>query len=461
MCVTTASYLSECPTMRIADLADKKVAVYGYGREGRAVIDALRQRLPDLAVTVLDDNPQAVLPTDLPSHSGAAVAAHLADFEVIIKSPGISAYQPAIAAARARGVVFTSSTRLWFAEHPQATTVCITGTKGKSTTASLIAHLLRAQGKQVALGGNIGLPLLSLTENPPPEVWVMELSSYQTSDFEGQPSLRVLLNLFPEHLDWHGDVETYFRDKLRLITASSVGPVLLNRLDSEIMHRLPALPQALYFNDTAGIHVRDDTLYDGQRALFPASHLQLPGAHNLSNLCAALTAVRCLGVDPASCAEAVASFQGLPHRLSVLGERQGLRYVDDSISTTPQSTLAALHAFAHSPVTLLAGGYDRGLDWTAVAQHVLDHPLHALVTMPASGARIFETFQRVLESSTASCEPPQLYQVPHLKAAVVVAQKITPSGGVVLLSPGAPSYGQFTDYQVRGRAFAAAAGVLD
>ena len=143
----------------------------------------------------------------------------LTDFDIVIKSPGISYYRPEIKQAQAKGVEFTSATRLWFAEHTNDTTVCITGSKGKSTTSSLLTHLLRYAGKRVTLGGNIGTPMLDmLAVEPRPDIWVLELSSYQLTDFNFSPTIGVLLNLFPEHLDWHGAVSTYYQDKIKLFS---------------------------------------------------------------------------------------------------------------------------------------------------------------------------------------------------------------------------------------------------
>jgi UDP-N-acetylmuramoylalanine--D-glutamate ligase len=444
--------------MRIQDLAGKRVAVYGLGREGRSVLRVLAETLPGQALTVINDSPLSEEDQAWLAHFPAArfligQAARLGDFEVLIKSPGISAYKPEIQAARAGGTLITSATRLWFAEHPQAKTVCVTGTKGKSTSASLIAHLLRHAGYNAALGGNIGMPLFDIEEAA--EIWVLELSSYQASDFDASPTVSVLLNLFPEHTDWHGAVETYYRDKLNLLTCpQNRGIKLVNFLDPNTAGYLPALDNLTYFNHPDGLHVADGEILNAGEKLWPCAQVPLPGAHNLSNVCAALSAIAALGVDLMPCLPGLADFRALPHRLRLLGEQNGVRYVDDSISTTPQSALAAVSAFAGAPLTLLLGGYERHLDWQATAVALMRGAVQEIILMGASGPRIAEA----LESARAGHGGPRLSRVTGLGEAVSLAQALTPPGGVVLLSPGAPSYGEFKNFQERGAAFAALAG---
>jgi UDP-N-acetylmuramoyl-L-alanine---L-glutamate ligase len=427
--------------MRIADLP-ARTAIFGLGREGEAMLRAIRCRRPDLAVTILNDSP-LTLPDDDLTHviSGACARQVLGDFEVIIKSPGVSPYAPEFIQAQAQGVTLTSPTRLWFSEYPQARTLCVTGTKGKSTSASLLAHLLRYSGARVALGGNIGLPLWEIAPNSA-DWWVIELSSYQTSDLDAQPDLSILLNLYPEHTDWHGAY--YFRDKLNLLHCTGAHPKIVNRNDANTLKYLPDLPNYHWFNDRQGFHVRAGEVWRAEQKI-PLC-LKLPGAHNLSNLCAVFTALDVLGFDPASCAPGLMDFIALPHRLHFLGEYQGVGAVDDSISTTPQSVIAALAAFPHDAITLLVGGYERHLDWGVLAEYLHQHPIHCVICMGANGARIAQALQ--------DC-PVTLACAATLTEAVPLARRLTPQHGLILLSPGSPSYGEFKNFQERGQVFAA------
>ena len=440
--------------MKIDELKQKKVALYGFGREGQAVLAAIRQRLPNLPITILNDSPLSEIPENVEILTGDDVAMALQTFDVVIKSPGISAYRPDIMAAKTTGVIFTSSTRLWFAENQDKTTICVTGTKGKSTTSSLIAHLLREQGLKVNLGGNLGIPLWELPTDPAPDIWVIELSSYQTSDFDAQPTIRVLLNLFPEHLDWHGDVDTYFNDKTRLFTAKTDSLSILNANDENTRLYLHDLKNTIYFNDLKTIHFDQKNIFDGKSWLFNANSLKLAGEHNLSNLCAALSVVKALNIDPQKCQNALSTFSSLPHRLHILGEKQNITYIDDSISTTPQSALAAVKSFDNQWITLLVGGYERGLDWEEVAHFVMQRPIQTIITMPNNGARIFEFLSHFKEKNDPTADFPNLLMANDLQEAVMLAKKATPPNGMIILSPGAPSYGCFKDFQERGRAFA-------
>ncbi len=533
--------------MRIADLAGRRVAVWGYGREGKAALVALRRRLPGLRPTLFcseaeaerilsprrshepslrhsreSGNPFRSAESQVPNldsrfrgndiaggvaaaeaadvmeatggaggaravEAAAAVtiaqatdmpaapeitetaeateaagivgnvdivtvppgAADLSAFDVVIKSPGISAYRPEILEAQHNGTRFTSGTALWFAEHAEARVIAVTGTKGKSTVTALIAHLLRSLGRRVALAGNIGLPLLELLDPAqPPDWWVVELSSFQTRE-AADVEVAVLNNVYEEHLDWHGTRERYVEDKLALAAAART--VVANAAQASLWARIGAHPRIAGFGRTEGWHVEGGAIRDGERLVFDLAHSPLPGDHNASNLCAALAALDAAGEDAAAAAPAAATFRPLPHRLQTLGERDGLLWVDDSIATTPQATLEALASFRGRAVTVLVGGHDRGLDWHPFAERMHDDPPHALVTMGANGPRI-----AVQLRGTGGAY--RLEQVATLEEAVSLARRVTPHGGVVLLSPGAPSFDQFKDYAARGCRFAELAG---
>ena len=438
--------------MRIAELADRRVAVWGHGREGKAAIAALRARLPRLPLTVFCSEAEARGLRDdglLRVVAEAPDAAALAAFDVVVKSPGISAYRPELLQAQHNGTRFTSGTALWFAEHPSARVIAVTGTKGKSTVTALVAHLLRALGRRTALAGNIGLPLLELLEPPkPPDWWVIELSSFQTRD-AADVEVGVLVNLYEEHLDWHGSRERYADDKLALAAAART--LVIPAMQDEVRARTGGHPRRQLFGDAQGWHVADGAIAKGARRVFELARSPLPGRHNAQNLCAALAAVDAAGEDAIAAAPALASFRPLPHRLQSLGEHGGLSWIDDSIATTPQATLEALASLRGRAVSVLVGGHERGLDWHGFAREVRAHPPHAIVTMGANGARI----AGVLREAGGSYA---LASAATLVQACELARAATPEGGVVLLSPGAPSFDQFRDYAERGCAFARIAG---
>ena len=437
--------------MRIADLAGRRVAVWGFGREGRAAIHALRRHAGGQPLTLFcsaaEGDAARAFDAALEIVVGEPDAATLSRFDVVVKSPGISAYKPALLAAQAQGTQFTSGTALWFGEYPDARVIAVTGTKGKSTTSALIAHLARSLGVRTALAGNIGLPLLELLGQQA-DLWVIELSSFQTGE-AGPLALGVITSLYEEHLDWHGSRERYVADKLRLADVSR--QLLVNALQPVLLERTQDHPQRLLFGQPEGWHVSDDFICRGTQAVFPVEQLAAPGLHNALNACAALAALEAIGMDALAAAPALARFRPLPHRLQPLGARDGWHWVNDSISTTPLATLAALESLHGRAVTVLVGGHDRGLDWTPFVEAMRIAPAHAIVCMGANGARI----EAALRSAGVPCP---LVRVTDLAGAAVEAKAHTPRGGVILLSPGAPSFDQFKDYAERGRRFAALGG---
>lgn len=437
--------------MRIADLAGQRVAIWGFGREGRAAIAALRSRLPRLPLTLFCSaaetaavqalDPALVVRADEPD----AVA--LGDFDVVVKSPGISAYKPALLGAQASGTRFTSGTALWFAEQPQAPVVAVTGTKGKSTTTALIAHLARSLGVRTALAGNIGLPLLELLDVQA-QLWAVELSSFQTGE-AGPLPLGVITSLYEEHLDWHGSRERYVADKLKLAQAART--LLVNGMQETLLEHTATHPRRVLFGTPEGWHVGDGFIRRAGERIFAVSRLPVPGQHNALNACAALAALETMGHDARAAVPALAHFHALPHRLQPLGERDGRSWINDSISTTPQATLAALASLQGREVTVIVGGHDRGLDWSEFVEAVSDQAGLAIVAQGANGPRIAEA----LGEAQAVGE---VVLVEALAEAVERARALTPAGGVVLMSPGAPSFDQFHDYAERGRRFAELAG---
>lgn len=437
--------------MRIADLAGKRVAIWGFGREGRAAIAAVRTRLPQLSLTLFCGASEMAVAqafdAELKLVGEEPDAAALGAFDVVIKSPGISAYKPALLGAQARGTRFTSGTALWFAEQPQAPVIAVTGTKGKSTTTALIAHLARSLGVRTALAGNIGMPLLELLDARA-DLWAIELSSFQTGE-AGALALGVVTSLYEEHLDWHGSRERYLADKLKL--ADVARTLLVNGLQEGLLARTEAHPRRLLFGVPEGWHVHEGFIRRADERVFAVVDLPVPGEHNALNACAALAALEAMGHDARAAAPALAGFHALPHRLQTLGERDGRTWINDSISTTPQATLAALASLAGREVAVIVGGHDRGLDWSEFVDAVGDRPDVAIVAQGANGPRIAAALR---EAQMVG----ELLEVKTLAEAVERARAMTPAGGVILLSPGAPSFDQFHDYAERGRRFAELGG---
>ena len=452
--------------MRISQLEGKRVALWGWGREGRAAYQAIRSKLPALPLTLFCNQGEAeealTLADPLLTIHNHATAESLSAQQVVVKSPGISPYSDPAVAASTNGTIFIGGSTLWFDEHAgpngiAARTLCVTGTKGKSTTTALLAHLLRAGGHRTALVGNIGMPLLEVLDpQPAPEFWAIELSSYQTLDVaaaEAGPELALVLNIFPEHLDWHGSETRYIADKLALVTQAEPRIAILNAADARLAALQPAGIEVHWFNHVEGWHLRGDDVYRGEVFVFDTTRSPLPGRHNRGNLCAVLATIEALGLDAAVLAVHAESFRPLPNRLQTLGARDGVVYVNDSISTTPHATLAALECFHGQPIAVLVGGHDRGVDWSDFAHAMKRCAPKAVVTMGANGPRIHELLAPLAAEGKFVLEA-----AGDLEAAVGAARRVLGGTGVVLLSPGAPSFGAYKDYVARGRHFAAIAG---
>jgi len=443
--------------MQEADFKSRKIAILGIGREGQAAWRYLRSLHPGIPLTLIDEAPPdrafagQLMENDRLLNRPLS-GAGLEGFDVLIRSPGISPYRDSIRRARDGGATVTSPSTLWFAAHSDQRTICITGTKGKSTTSALLAHMLRACGCQVRLAGNIGRPLLDCDDRDV-DWWVIELSSYQLADLQASPQISVLLNLSAEHLDWHGSEQVYRQDKLRLAELAGDRTLIANAADPLLREALIARKGVRWFNFAPGIHAEEARLFDGAAELSVQMPEGLPGAHNLSNTAAALTIIRTIGEDFSAALSAISSFHSLPHRLQLVGERGGIRFVNDSISSAPVATAAAIEALAGANLTLIVGGLDRGVDWTPYMSRFSAKMPDAVIGVPDNGHRIIEAMQ------LAGIRPRSgLHEAPNLAEAVALASNMTAQGGTVLLSPGAPSFPYFRDYRDRGRQFARMCG---
>jgi UDP-N-acetylmuramoyl-L-alanine---L-glutamate ligase len=428
----------------------RSVAIWGYGREGHAALEWLRARYPSAAVTILNDTPLADAPDGVPLLTGEAAGKALSDgrFEVVIKSPGVSLYRPEIAAARKKGVRFTSGVNLWFRDNPGASTIAVTGTKGKSTTSRLIHHMLVKAGMDVALIGNVGVAALG--QKPGRDVTVLELSSYQIADLYAAPNIALVTNLYVDHTPWHGGVEQYHHDKLRLI-ANPMTIAVLNAKSERLVEKAGARPNSIWYGRPDAYHVAGGRLMRGDREI-EASTFPLRGAHNLENLAAACTVCDLAGVTSVRESVDLSSFAQLRHRLEEFRGRDGRLCVNDSISTVPEATLVALGAYGNRRIALFLGGTDRGQDHGALIDHLAKAAnIACVVLLPDTGARIAH------EMRGASFAFPV---IPASSLAEGVGQAFTATGDdtVLLLSPAAPSFGQFRDFEERGDSFIAACG---
>ncbi|HEU5222370.1 MAG TPA: UDP-N-acetylmuramoyl-L-alanine--D-glutamate ligase [Candidatus Lumbricidophila sp.] len=448
--------------MRYDELIGCSVVVWGAGREGRAAYDELERRgIPaSIAVTGGGEVPSDLASLTSPSGvliavAGDAAIERLAAADVVVKSPGIAHTDPTYLDLIARGVRVTTLTDLWLHERADRV-IGVTGTKGKSTTAALIDHLLRSAEVTSTLVGNGGVPV-TVGDDGTTAVAVTEVSSYQAADLTTSPRVAVVTSLYPEHLPWHGSYEQYVADKLNLVAKGAASVVIPNRdsvVGRAVLERLPPATPVRTPADL-GIEASDQALtWDGVGAL-PANQIPLRGRHNMVNATLALTAVvEFLGrdaVDASALLAAVAGFTPLTHRLERVPSTDGREWIDDGLATAPEAVVAGLESFAAARVVLLVGGFDRGLAFEPLIAYLADRspevPVTAIAVGPAGARLAREAGDRV----------PGIRVAPSFATALDWARTESPNTDVVMLSPGAPSFDEFVDYEARSAAFREAA----
>ncbi len=433
------------PTIAWSELRGAAVGVWGLGVEGLANV----RKLGTLGVSpvLVDDQPPADGAAGRPvlATSDGGLDA-LARCDVVVKSPGISRYRADLRQLEAGGVPVAGGLGLWLQEAPRERVVCITGTKGKSSTTAVAGHLLTRLGYQCLTGGNIGQPPWDPAQPDTAwDYWIIETSSYQATDLPCSPPVVAVTALHPDHLPWHnGDVETYYRDKLSVCSQPGAELTVANG-DSELLRERRELlgPRVDWIRASA------DPAADWMQPL------GLLGTHSRRNALIARACLGALGVpqadDEAALRAAAAGFQPLGSRLQVIGTVGGVTFVDDSLSTNVLPTLAALDTFPRRRVALIAGGQDRGIDYQPLAVGLAGRTAPTLVlAVPDSGPRI----RAAIEAGPASAA--ELVSCDGLDGAVSQGYRWAQPDGVVLLSPAAPSFGQFRDYRDRGDAFARA-----
>jgi UDP-N-acetylmuramoylalanine--D-glutamate ligase len=444
-------------SLRFSELDGASVGVWGAGREIGSFVAQLARHLPlaRVAVVALDTDPGGDVRATLgvPGArlaTGAEVTEALAGCDVVVRSPGVSLYRQELRELRATGKPITTATALWLAERGGRRVIAVTGTKGKSTTAALLAHLARAGGQPVALAGNIGVPALDLLDRPPAELAVVELSSYQIADLEAGPEVAVITNLFREHTDWHGSEEAYHTDKLRLLGLPGVRAIVVNARDGRLLDAVRGDATTTLYGTPGVWDAGPHGVMRSSELVVPAAKLPLRGEHNALNLCAALAALDASGIPTPTLPDALDGFQALAHRLEVVIERDGVLWVDDSISTTPESALAALASFADREVVLLGGGQDRGQDYAQLARTLAERGA-AVIGLPTTGPRL------VAAARAAGVPATQAIETAGMEEAVARARALAGPGTAILLSPGAPSYDTYRNFEERGAHFRALA----
>jgi len=459
--------------LSVEALRGRRVAVLGFARSGLAAARFLADA--GALVTVYDVRPREELLDRIDALEGRQVAlrlgprvdpgALLGDRELIVTSPSVSSRYPtteprlraALAAAEAEGRAPVVSEVDLFLRLCPATTIGVTGTKGKTTTASLIAAVLESDGAPTWLGGNIGRPLIDrVGEMGPGDRVVVELSELQLPTLSRGTDVAVYTNVTADHLDRHGSVGAYRAAKARLaeLTRERRGLLVLNGEDPFVAALARPGDRVVRYGRSAptdgGVGVLDGWVTAAGSAILPLDEIPLPGAHNLSNVLAAVAAGIHFAIPGGAIRRAVAGFPGVEHRLETVATVDGIRYVNDSQGTQPDAVIAALRAF-EPPIVLIAGGREKGVDLTGLAAEVAGRAHGAVLIGEAALA-----FERLFAAAGLERIERAEGMEDAVRAADRMARATRRRGGppaTVLLSPAAASFDMFEDYEARGRAF--------
>ena len=423
-------------------LQGKRVLLLGFGKEGQSTYSLLRRVLPEQPVTVADangsvrDHERLAGDRNLEFITGPEYLDHLGDFEVVLKSPGISLKD---VAGVPGSTVITSQTDLFLRRY-HSQVIGITGTKGKSTTSSLIYHILRNAGRDAVLLGNIGTPAFHFTDMIGPETHIVfELSSHQLEYIRRGPRIGILLNLYQEHLDAYRSYEDYQLAKMNIAACQQPGDSFIYNADDPLVS-----------SHAAGIRRGQQMIpfsLDAGGETFDFHNRYLRGDHNRRNLLAAVAACRLCGIDDFDISEGIDSFKGLAHRMEYVGNFHGIDFYNDSIATIPEACMAAVQAIP-GVETLVLGGFDRGIDYAPLARFLLGSEVRNFLVTGMAGARIADAME------TQGLGAKRLIRLHRFDEFIGFALKYTGPGGVCLLSPAAASYDEFRSFEERGMRFA-------
>jgi UDP-N-acetylmuramoylalanine--D-glutamate ligase len=432
--------------MKLETLKNKKILILGFGREGEDTFEFLSKIFPENIFGIADKDKNCKLKIGnwklrkTKWHLGENYLRALKDYDVIIKSPGIPIHLPEVERAFKEGKI-TSQTEIFF-ENYKGKIVGITGTKGKSTTASLIYKVLKEGGLKVRLAGNIGKPVLNyLISSKEDEIFVYELSSHQLYNLKISPHVAVFLNIYPEHLDYYKDFNEYLMAKANITLWQKKNDFLVyNFKDKNVREiakksKAKKIPIKDYSNVLKNIGIKKIPFYGEFYGL---------------NIACAIEVGKIFGVKKEKIKKAIEKFKPLPHRMEYVGRFKGIDFFNDSLSTIPQTTIAALNSLREKVQTLILGGYDRGLDFKELAKEILKRKIENLILFPETGDRIW---REILKQVKDDSRLPKAILVQNMKDAVKIAFEITEKGKICLLSPASPSFGIFRDYKERGNLF--------
>jgi UDP-N-acetylmuramoylalanine--D-glutamate ligase len=432
-----------------------KVAIVGYGLEGRSALRYFLDQGADVTVCDRDENKE--VPAGVSKHLGPNYLQNLGEFDVVMRTAGM---HPAQLLEANPGIAnkVTTTVNEFLRVYPSRNTIGVTGTKGKGTTCTLIVKMLEAAGKEAFLGGNFGVSPFDFLPKISKDTWtVLELSSFMLHDITNSPHIGICLMVQPEHLDWHGNKDEYFAAKANMFKYQKPDDVAIYYAESVLSHKIASSSPGdkIAYYDEPGAYIHGDKIMIDQTVLCKTSELKLLGKHNWQNVCAAVTAVWQVTQAPDAIRKVLTTFTGLPNRLELVRELDGVKYYNDSFGSDPYATEAAIAAIPGNKV-LIVGGYERMLPLEQFAATVKDHKkeIRQVLLIGASALRVAEAFQEV------GFKDFRITSAQTMPEIVSAAHGLAKSGDAVVLSPGFASFDMFTNFEVRGNAFKEAVHAL-
>ncbi len=471
----------------VSKYRDKEILILGLGREGESSLRFFRSLFPNKIIGAYDKREyQSLLSTvqdfitkdpKIKFYSGEDYEQLINNYDVIVRSPGISPRLVASLKEKSnKEIEITSQTKIFF-QNTLATIIGVTGTKGKSTTASLVFQILQSNesNRTVKLVGNIDRPVLSEVSfdgsfiGSPQEIYVYELSSHQLYDLRKSPNIAIILNLFPDHLDYFKDFEDYKKAKENIIRYQTTQDILIYNADEKNLLEMARKSPAQKFsysisslkancflaNGSFYFSQKNDGIIDNSEKILGIKEVSLLGQFNFQNIMPSIIVAKIMGVETNLIKSAIQKFKPLPHHLAFVGNYQGINFYDDSVATIPWATIAGLKAMGDSVETLIVGGSSKGLGMEQLSDYILKKSsVKTLILFAPTG----EDVQRDLvgrKKINPGSEIPQIFKVESMEEAVKLAYKYTSKDKTCLLSPASASFNLFKNYKERGDVFIA------
>lgn len=401
---------------------DKKVLILGFGREGKSTLSILNKYLPSLKVDIADKK-------DSDSYLD-----NLTKYDIVIKSPGIPNKLLEIKNAISKGVVFTSQTEIFF-DLVEGIIIGVTGTKGKSTTTSLIYHILKNEKKKVFLVGNLGVPVFDYLDSDTKDaIFCFELSSHQLLNLKKSPHIAAFLNIYEEHLDYYEDYKDYFNAKTNIAKYQTEDDYFVYNSDFELINS---------FAKELKSKKLDINSFD-----LPEIKTKLLGGHNLNNIKVAWLVTKELGIEEDKIRSGIESFKPLEDRLELVRSLNNIDFVNDTLATIPEATISAVESFSnYENITLILGGFDRGIDFSNLGNNLSNNKNIKNIILIGQTAKLIEGSLKEFKGVLSKLDDVDMFEVVNL------AYEVTKPKGLVLLSPASTSFDMFKDYKDRGNQF--------